>query len=91
MEIITIEEFARRFDISRTTAYVWKAKGYIGTDHLIDIGAVVRIIWSEKLIRRLTALSAELRETTRQKPLRRKGKGSGNHRAFNPEALEFPA
>jgi hypothetical protein len=89
MESITMEEFAQKMKISRSTAYAWKDKGYYD-DYLISLDGTLRVLWSDQLLRHLVRLSSQLRGTAGRKPLRRKGKGGGNRRAFDPEALNFP-
>lgn len=40
-EIITVEQFADRMNISRSTAYNWLAKGHLTTGrHVIIVGGV---------------------------------------------------
>lgn len=53
-ELISIEEFATRMGVSRTTAFAWIKNGDLQPGrHFIRIGRVIRFAWGEELIRRL--------------------------------------
>ena len=57
-EVISLESFAQRMQISRSTAYAWLTDGKLeaGT-HVIRIGRVVRVIWNEELLAHMLSLS----------------------------------
>lgn len=88
--LLTIEEFATKMGISRSTVYGWLAEGKLVVGHhVVRIGRVVRIIWNDDLISHLLAISAEDGEEPEQRPrLKRNGKGSRNRVALNIDYLE---
>jgi excisionase family DNA binding protein len=87
LELITLEQFAKRLNISRSTAYNWLAEGrLVPGRHIVRVGRVIRVIWSEELVKYLLSLSAlEEREHSR---LRRHGHGGKNHIAMDINYLE---
>lgn len=53
-ELITIEEFADRIGISRTTAFNWEKRGQLRAGrHYMQIGKTVRILWGPDLLNKL--------------------------------------
>lgn len=87
--IISIEEFANRLGISRSTAYTWLAEGRLVTGrHVLRIGRVVRILWSDELMAHLLSLSVAGPKVTERPPLKRTGKGGRNRLALNPDLLD---
>lgn len=51
IEMLSIEDFARRMKISRATAFEWlRKKILIEGRHYIRIGRVIRIPWSQELV-----------------------------------------
>jgi excisionase family DNA binding protein len=53
-ELLTVEEYAKRFGVSRTTIFEWKKRGKIKPGrHYIMIGRVLRFFWSIDVIRDL--------------------------------------
>lgn len=88
MEIttITMEEFASKMGISRSTAYSWKAKGQLVVGrHIIQIGRITRVIWSDDLLQYLLTLSAQNGTQPKPTPLRI-GRGARNRQAFDADA-----
>ncbi len=85
--MISIDEFAQLMRISRSTAYTWVAAGRLEPGrHLLRIGRVVRIVWSEELLAHLLAQTeAEIKEVPK---LVRKGKGGRNCCALDTDYLE---
>ena len=54
MELLTIEEFAERMKISRTTVFDWIRKGTLKAGrHYLKIGRVIRFEWGPELVRKL--------------------------------------
>ena len=54
IELLTIEEYARRFGVCRTTIFEWKKQGKLKAGrHFIKIGRVLRFFWSIDVIRDL--------------------------------------
>lgn len=46
-EMITVEEFAARMGVSRSTVFVWLAKGYLAEGKIyVRLGKTIRFIWS---------------------------------------------
>lgn len=90
MEFLTVDEFAERMKISRSTAYSWIAANILasGTD-VMRVGGVLRVVWSQNLVGRLLQLTVQGDEKANNPPLRRNGRGGGNRRAFNPDSLEL--
>ena len=86
LQILTIEQFAERMQISRSTAYSWVADGVLGT-FLIRHRSVVRIIWSDKLLEHLQEISSQQPEVPKS-VLRRKGTGGRNKIALDASYLE---
>lgn len=88
-EMITVEEFAERMNISRSTAYSWLSHGRLTTGrHVIRIGGIVRILWNDDLLSHLLAISAEKSVVIERPMLKRDGKGGRNRIAFDIEYAE---
>jgi len=85
-QLLTIEEFAMRMRISRSTACSWLSSGrLVSGTHVLRIGAVVRIVWSDELFKHL------LEQSTVNEPrpaLKRQGKGGRNVCALDMEYLK---
>ena len=86
MTLLSIEEFAKLMRISRSTAYSWLAAGRLETGrHVLRIGSVGRILWSNELLKHLLKQSVtEVHSPT----LIRKGKGGRNRCALDLDYLE---
>lgn len=86
LNLLTIEEFAQLMRIKRSTAYTWLAAGRLEIGrHVLRIGKVVRIVWSDELFEHLMRQSV----TERTQPvLTRKGKGGRNVCALNADYLQ---
>lgn len=86
-EFLTLEEFARRLHISRSTAYNWLAWGrLVPGRHVVQVGRVIRVIWSPELVAHLLSLSEHKeRESPR---LRKSGHGGRNQIAMDRDYLE---
>ena len=64
IELLTIEEYARRFGVCRTTIFEWKKLGKLKSGrHFIKIGRVLRFFWSIDVIRDLHNVNNEKIET----------------------------
>lgn len=84
--LLTIEEFAQRMRIKRSTAYTWLAAGRLETGrHVLRIGGVVRIVWCDDLLDHL--LKQSVAESARPALVRR-GKGGRNRCALNADYLQ---
>lgn len=86
LQIMTIEQFAERMQISRSTAYSWVADGVLGT-FLIRHRSVVRIVWSSKLLEHLQDICSQQLATPKS-VLRRNGTGGRNKIALDTSYLE---
>ena len=54
IEIIGLEEFAKRMGVARTTVFEWIKKGkLLPGRHFIKIGRVIRFEWGPDLMRKL--------------------------------------
>ena len=86
-EFLTMEEFAKRLHISRSTAYNWLAEGrLVPGRHIVRVGRVIRVIWSEELVTHLLSLSSQ--ENKDNPRLRRHGHGGRNHIAMDMDYLK---
>jgi len=53
-ELLTVEEFAKRLHVGRTTIFKWKESGkLLPQQHFIQKGRTVRFIWELETIRSL--------------------------------------
>lgn len=85
--LLTIEGFAQRMGIGRSTVYSWLAEGKLVVGrHVVKIGRVIRIVWSDALLDDLLEISAPAEVRVEQPPLSRKGRGGRNRLAFDAEA-----
>jgi len=51
LELLTVEEYAKRFCVGRTTIFDWKKKGIlVPGHHYIQIGRTLRFVWSSEVI-----------------------------------------
>lgn len=63
-ELISVEEFARRMEVSRSTVFVWLAKGYLAEGKVfIRVGKTIRFIWSLAMVTSLAIQTASLRNS----------------------------
>lgn len=80
-ELLTIEQFAARMGISRSTAYCWLAEGRLEAGiHVLRIKRVIRIVWSAALVMHLGQADPAQVPKVR---LRKRGTGGGNRRAID--------
>jgi excisionase family DNA binding protein len=86
-EYLTIEQFAARLQLSRSTAYNWIAQGrLISGQHVLHVGGVIRILWGDELLAHLLELSKRS-EPVERPVLKREGKGGRNKIAFDRNSL----
>jgi hypothetical protein len=86
---LTIDSFAQRLGISRSTVYSWLTDGILIVGvHYIHINRVVRIFWNEALVLHLMQVSMQQNNTKPTTRLHRNGKGGKNKVAINIEYLE---
>ncbi len=85
-QLLTIEEFAKQLRISRSTACSWLASGrLVSGTHVLRIGSIVRIVWSDELFCHLLGQSTVNEHRPR---LKRQGKGGKNVCALDMEYLK---
>ncbi len=61
-ELLSIEQFAQKLDISRATVFKWMNRGVlIQGRHFFRYGRVVRFAWSQELVEALLGGSVEER------------------------------
>lgn len=85
IEILTIEEFAERMKISRTTVFDWIRRGTLKSGrHYIKVGRVIRFEWGHELVQKLCEDSVEEAEEAKDSPTRcpktKKTRRSANRR-----------
>lgn len=67
IELLTAEEYANRFCISRTTVFEWKKTGIlIPGRHYIKVGRTLRFIWESAVIRELHQSNPEKADQNRK-------------------------
>jgi hypothetical protein len=87
-ELLTLEQFAERLLISRSTAYSWLAEGrLVAGTHYIRLNRVIRVLWCDALVSHLLALSVQEPEVPLIR-LKRKGKGGRNQCALDFNYLD---
>lgn len=87
-ELLTLEQFAERLLVSRSTAYTWLAEGrLVAGTHYIRLNRIIRVVWSDALLNHLLSMSAQEPEVPRIR-LKRKGKGGRNQCALNFDYLD---
>jgi excisionase family DNA binding protein len=58
VDLINIEEFAKRLQVSRTTVFDWIKKGkLLPGRHFIKVGRVIRFEWGPDLVKKLHEVS----------------------------------
>lgn len=87
-ELLTLEQFAERLGISRSTAYSWLAEGHlVAGKHVVRIKRVIRVLWNTELLTHLLALSV-LERQAKPPRLQRNGKGGRNRVALDSGYLD---
>ena len=72
MELLTVEEFAERMKISRTTVFDWIRKGTLKSGrHFMKIGRVIRFEWGPELLQKLREDCTERQEKPLDHPMPR--------------------
>lgn len=62
VELLSIEQFAAKMAVSRTTVYEWFKSGYLKAGrHYIKLGTTVRFAWGTELLQRLMEDSVDAR------------------------------
>jgi hypothetical protein len=75
--------------VSRSTVFNWLSAGVLQVGvHVIKQRNIIRILWNRNLLSHLL-LTSDVTQGITEKPLKRKGHGGGNKRAFAPESLDL--
>jgi len=88
MELITLDEFAARMKISRTTAYSIVLEELLPAGYVIRRRRILRIVWSDGLVGHLSAISSCETEAPPRPKIIKNGTGSRNRISLNLEYLE---
>jgi len=57
-ELLTVEQFAQRLQVSRATVFVWLHKGVLAAGkHYLKVGRVLRFLWSAELLETINQAS----------------------------------
>ena len=86
LELITVEEFAKRMKISRTTVFDWIRKGRLKAGrHYIKVGRVIRFEWGPELLQRLRedSLKEQEEHILPRRPRLRERRSSNSRAAIN--------
>lgn len=58
-ELLTVEQFAQRLQVSRATVFAWVHKGVLAAGkHYLKIGRVLRFLWSAELLETINQASS---------------------------------
>ncbi|MDD2542483.1 MAG: helix-turn-helix domain-containing protein [Desulfuromonadaceae bacterium] len=69
VEMLTIEQFAERMLVSRTTLYDWIKSGHLLPGrHFIKIGNTIRFVWGSDLFQKLLEDSTNSEVTEKSQP-----------------------
>lgn len=88
MELLTLDEFAARMKISRTTAYSIVMEELLTAGYVIRRRRILRIVWSEALIEHLSVMSSCETEVPPRPKIIRNGTGARNRISLDLEYLE---
>lgn len=73
-ELLTIEQFALRLTMSRTTAFEWLKNGIlVQGKHYFKVGKILRIVWDETMLLTIGMNSKEQKEKKLKKTVKPKG------------------
>jgi hypothetical protein len=64
-ELLTLDEFSKRFGVCRTTVFEWKKRGVLKAGyHYILVGKVLRFFWDVDILRNMHTknVSEELKD-----------------------------
>lgn len=73
-EVLTVEEFARKLQVSRATVFAWIKRGALTEgEHFFKLGRVLRFVWSGALLENLLQSSGAerpqpVKTLTQEKP-----------------------
>ena len=74
-ELLTVEQFAQRLTMSRTTLFDWLKSGIlVQGKHYFKVGRILRFVWDETLLLKIGLNRKEPKEKTQKKVVRPKSK-----------------
>ena len=72
-EMLTVDEFGKRMEVSRSTVFAWLAKGYLTEGKIyVRVGKTIRFIWSLESVAALS-LKAESMSASEEESVSLKG------------------
>jgi hypothetical protein len=73
-EILTVEEFALRLTMSRTTLFEWLKTGIlVQGKHYFKVGRILRFVWDETMLLTIGMNSKPQKENKQKKSVKPKG------------------
>jgi len=73
-EILTVEQFAQRLGMSRTTAFDWLKSGIlVQGKHYFKIGRILRFVWDETMLLTIGMNTKNRKDKNQKKSVRPKG------------------
>ena len=87
-ELLTVEEYAKRFCVSRTTIFEWKKCGILVPGrHYIQIGRTLRFVWCSEVICEIHEGNSRNTENKKKHPIKSamSKKASNKKSAINME------
>lgn len=70
-ELLTVDQFALRLTVSRTTAFEWLKNGIlIQGKHYFKVGRILRFVWNEALLLSLGITGKTTKEKKQHKAVR---------------------
>ena len=88
IRLLTVEEYAQRFCVSRTTIFEWKKREILVPGrHYIQIGRTLRFVWCTELICELHEGNSRDTENNKKHPIKSEmsKKSSNKKSAINME------
>ena len=71
IELLPVEEFAKRFCVSRTTVFEWKKSGVlIPGRHYIQISRTLRFVWCSEIISELHESNSQNTENMKKQTIK---------------------
>lgn len=73
-EILTVEEFALRLTMSRTTLFEWLKSGIlVQGKHYFKVGRILRFVWDESMLLTIGMSRKDQKEMKQKKTVKPKG------------------
>ncbi|QEM68915.1 helix-turn-helix domain-containing protein [Geobacter sp. FeAm09] len=78
-EMLTVEQFSQRLQVSRATVFVWIQKNILCQGkHYFKIGRVLRILWTKELLESLSQAPGHATRELESAPRQKKSSGPLN-------------